>query len=209
MTADAIQDRLHAAISFAQSAGRHTLKYFAQSNFSVEFKRDASPVTVADREAEQLLRDAIKAQVPDDAVLGEELGELPGTSGYRWILDPVDGTKSFVCGVPLYGTLVGVEHGGRSVVGVMHFPALDELAYAAVGHGAWHQRGSEAAKPAKVSERLRYQDSVFCTSEVKSFGQIGRMDTYQRLQSSAWLSRTWGDSYGYLLVATGRIDVMI
>src|SRR5688572_20566756 len=109
--------RMSLALDVAREAGRHTLKYFGQAELQVDRKADESPVTVADREAELLLRERIAATFPNDAILGEEFPERPGISGYCWILDPIDGTKSFIRGVPLYGTMVGVEHGGRSVVG--------------------------------------------------------------------------------------------
>jgi len=115
MEATDLKDRLEFAVKAARAAGKHTLKYF-QQGVAVERKADQSPVTIADREAEQLLREAIAAAYPQDGVLGEELGETLGSSGYRWILDPIDGTKSFISGVPLYSTLVGLEHQGESVL---------------------------------------------------------------------------------------------
>ncbi len=108
-------------------------------------KCDDTPVTAADRRAEEYLRQRIAAAFPDDGILGEELAEQPGTSGFRWILDPIDGTKSFIHGVPLYSTLIGVECEGQSVLGVIRVPAMDECVYAARGLGAWQLRGRPAA----------------------------------------------------------------
>ena len=119
--------RLELALAAAREAGQITLEYFRRDDLEVERKGDDSPVTVADRRAEEHLRSRIAAAFPADAILGEELPERPGNSGFRWILDPIDGTKSFIHGVPLYGTLVGVEHGGEPVLGVIHIPALDEM----------------------------------------------------------------------------------
>lgn len=200
--------RLTAAVAFARQAGDFTLTHFQSENLEVESKADASPVTVADRGAEQLLRQAIADAFPHDAILGEEFGEQSGTSGYRWILDPIDGTKSFIHGVPLYGTLVGIERDGRSVVGVIHIPALGETAYAAVGGGAWYVKGSAPPRRALVSV-LSHENGLFLTSEVKNFLTIGRADAYDRLQQTARISRTWGDAYGYLLVAVGRAEMMV
>jgi histidinol-phosphatase len=200
--------RLVFAVAAARAAGQHTLKYF-QRSLAVERKSDSSPVTIADREAEQLLRASIAAAYPDDGVLGEELGEAKGTSGYRWILDPIDGTKSFISGVPLYATLVGLEKEGESVLGVILIPALDECVYAARGQGAWRTRAGSQPIPARVSTRDRLADGLFVTSEVKTFVQLNRKEAYDRLQSAAWLTRTWGDGYGYLLVATGRAELMV
>ncbi len=201
--------RLELAIDAARQAGKLTLEYFRRDDLEVERKGDDSPVTVADRRAEQLLRTRIAGAFPEDGILGEELPERPGTSGFRWILDPIDGTKSFIHGVPLYGVLIGVEHEGQSVVGVNLIPALDECAYAAKGQGAWYVSGGNPPKPAKVSRCPRLAQAAFLTSEVVSFDQIGRRDVYDRLQAAARLTRTWGDCYGYLMVATGRADVMV
>src|SRR5262245_20769273 len=139
-----LTDRLELARAIAREAGDITLRYFCQDNYQVELKQDASPVTVADREAERHLRRRIGEAFADDGILGEEYPDQEGKSGYRWILDPIDGTKSFISGVPLYGTLVAVEHENRGVVGVIHIPGLDETAYAARGQGAWYVRGHQA-----------------------------------------------------------------
>src|SRR5579872_1046065 len=111
------QARYEVAVVAARKAGQLALRYFA-GEFTVEQKSDLSPVTVADREAEQLLRKALHAAFPDDGFLGEEYGDTPGTSGYRWVLDPIDGTRSFVRGIPLWGTLVGLEYKGEQIAGV-------------------------------------------------------------------------------------------
>ncbi|HEX3999045.1 MAG TPA: histidinol-phosphatase [Pirellulales bacterium] len=201
--------RLEVGRAAAQEAGRLTLGYFQRPDLAVERKADASPVTVADRQAEELLRERIGAAFPDDAIVGEEFPDRPGTSGCRWILDPIDGTKSFIHGVPLYGTLIGMESGSQSVLGIIHLPALDECVYAAVGSGAWHVRGNAPPIPARVSQTERFCESLFCTSEVASFGPRGAMPVYERLQAAARLSRTWGDCYGYMMVATGRAELMV
>lgn len=200
--------RLDLALAAAREAGDITLKYFRESNYTVEWKHDHSPVTVADRAAEQHLRDRIAATFPGDAILGEELPDRPGDSGFRWILDPIDGTKSFISGVPLYGTLIGVEFEGRSVVGVIHIPALDETAYAG-GKGAWLVRGGRSPELAHVSRTAQLADAVFCTSATKTFTRTGRREAFNALDHACRLTRTWGDCYGYLLVATGRADVMV
>ncbi len=209
MLSSELAERLELALPAAREAGDITLRYFRRDNVAVELKADASPVTVADREAELHLRQRIAAAFPADGILGEEFGEQPGTSGYRWVLDPLDGTKSFIAGVPLYGTLVGVEHDGRGVVGVIRMPALDESVYAAIGQGAWYAHAASPPRRARVSDKSTLAESLFCTTDVRTFTQIGRDDAYARLQSAARLTRTWGDCYGYLLVATGRAEVMI
>ena len=208
LTSSDLERRLNFAVVMAREAGRYTLQYFQQDGLQVDLKSDASPVTVADREAEQLLRAAIANEFRDDGIMGEEFPEQPGNSGYRWILDPIDGTKSFISGVPLFGTLVGVEFDGRGVVGVAYFAGLDECVYAATGHGAWHQKHGQA-KPARVSARSALSDSLFCTSEVGTFARRNSKDVFESLAAAARLTRTWGDCYGYMLVATGRAEVMV
>jgi histidinol phosphatase-like enzyme (inositol monophosphatase family) len=201
--------RLELALAAAHEAGDITLDYFRRDDIEVERKADDSPVTAADRQAEMHLRERIAAAFPEDAILGEEFPERPGSSGYRWIVDPIDGTKSFIHGVPLYGTLVGVEHEGVSILGVINIPALDECVYAAAGQGAWYRHGAAPPRPAKVSARGPLSQGLFLTSEVATFDSIGRRDAYERLQAAARLSRCWGDCYGYLMVATGRAEVMV
>jgi histidinol phosphatase-like enzyme (inositol monophosphatase family) len=204
-----ITKRLELAVEAARRAGQVTLQYFRRDDLVVDRKRDDSPVTVADRQAEELLRRLITAAFPDDAILGEELPDRPGTSGYRWILDPIDGTKSFIHGVPLYGTLIGVEHEGQSVLGVIRVPALDECVYAAAGQGAWYVHGDRPPVAARVSTHQPLSKGLFVTSEVASYEHTGRRGAYDRLQAAARLSRSWGDCYGYMMVATGRADVMV
>lgn len=204
-----IADRLELARAIAQEAGQITLRYFRRDDVEVERKADASPVTIADRQAEQHLRERITAAFADDGILGEEFPEKAGASGFRWILDPLDGTKSFVHGVPLYGTLIGVESGDRSVAGVIEMPALDERIYAAVGEGAWHVSGAEPPVRAQVSACDDLGAALFCTTSVRTYGRLGRGEVYTELEAAAGLTRTWGDCYGYLLVATGRAEVMI
>lgn len=204
-----IAPRLELALQAGREAGAITLEYFRRSDLQIERKGDDSPVTQADRRAEEHLRCRIAQAFPADGILGEEFPEQPGRSGYRWILDPIDGTKSFIHGVPLYGTLMGVEYGGRSVLGVILLPALDEYVYAAVGQGAWHVRADQPAQPARVSTCGRLAEGLFVTSEVANFDRIGRRDAYDRLQAACRLARTWGDCFGYVLVATGRAEVMV
>jgi histidinol phosphatase-like enzyme (inositol monophosphatase family) len=180
----------------------------------VDVKADASPVTQADRAAEAILRRELLGAFPADAFLGEETGATAGTSGYEWIVDPIDGTKSFIRGVPLYATLVGCRHGGRGVLGVIAIPALDEMVHAARGGGAWHTTAAAAPVAAKVSAKSTLRESLVCSSDFTSFARWsgGRLDgeaARGRVESACGVVRTWGDGYGYLLVATGRAEIMI
>jgi histidinol phosphatase-like enzyme (inositol monophosphatase family) len=201
--------RLELAIDAAREAGELTLKYFRRDDLQVDLKNDATPVTIADRQAEQLLRERIATAFPQDAILGEELGEKSGTSGYRWILDPIDGTKSFIYGVPLYAVLIGVERDKQSEIGVIHLPALGETVYAAKGQGAWHVLGDKLKKPARVSKTKSLADGLFLTSGLAGFHRRGAGPFLEQLTKTARLTRTWGDAYGYLMVATGRAEVMV
>jgi histidinol phosphatase-like enzyme (inositol monophosphatase family) len=206
-------DRLDFAVAIAREAGDVTLKYFRRDDLEVVRKADKSPVTIADRSAEELLRERIGQRFPGDGIIGEEFGTLEGMSGYQWILDPIDGTKSFIHGVPLYTTLVAVLRDGEPLVGVVHAPAVAETVYAAKGGGCWHVCGAGSEpRPAHVSKVARLSESLLVTTEVASFTTHrtpDALDVFVKLQRAARLARTWGDGYGYLMVATGRADVMI
>jgi histidinol phosphatase-like enzyme (inositol monophosphatase family) len=209
---DPIKTRLDFALKMAQEAGDLTLRYFRSTTLQVDRKSDDSPVTIADREAEKLLRARITSSFPEDSILGEEFGFLEGNSGFQWVLDPIDGTKSFIHGVPLYTTLISVLEGEDSRLGVIHSPATAETVYAAVGGGCWYTRDKHLrSEPAYVSKIERLNESLLLTSEVQSFAKrsLAALEAYLKLQSTARLARTWGDGYGYLMIATGRADVMI
>ena len=206
---DDVSSRLKLAQEIARAAGDLTLDFFQQASVQVERKGDDSPVTQADRQAELLMRERIMIAFPDDAIIGEEHGEVAGTSGYQWILDPIDGTKSFIAGVPLYSVLVGVVHDEVSVIGVILVPGLDECVYAAKGQGAWWSKGAAAPRQAKVSDRKRLADGVFVNSQVDGFATRSAWDADKKLERAAYITRTWGDGYGYLLVATGRVEAMV
>jgi histidinol phosphatase-like enzyme (inositol monophosphatase family) len=204
-----LNNRLNLGLEASTRAAELILSYWQAEGIAVEAKADESPVTAADRGAEQLLRAEIIASFPGDGVLGEEFGETPGTSGYRWILDPVDGTKSFVAGVPLFGTLIGIEHDGRMVAGVCRFPALGEVVYAAQGQGAWWQIGNQQPRPARVRNTTRLEDALVCFTSVGGWDQVSRMEAFTDLCRTAKLTRGWGDCYGHAMVATGRADVAV
>ncbi len=189
------------AISIAREAGELTLRWFKTPGLEVVLKTDGSPVTTADREAERLLRDRIAVAHPDDSVIGEEGDDRSGSSGRTWILDPIDGTESFIRGVPLYGTLVALadEHG--PAVGVVNLPALDECIWAGRGRGCFAN-----GQPARVSEQTNLSGACVVTSGVDYWPSTSILD---RLVEHDVIIRTWGDAYGYALVATGRVDAMI
>lgn len=208
-----IDERLNFAVAIAREAGDITLKYFRRDDLQVDRKEDRSPVTIADRSAEEWLRERIGKRFAADGIIGEEFGEQRGSSEFQWTLDPIDGTKSFIHGIPLYTTLVAVLRDGEPLVGVIHAPALAETVYAAKGGGCWNLAGANAGpRPARVSTVPRLSDSLLTTTEVASFTTyrtIDALDVFIKLQRSVRLARTWGDGYGYLMVATGRAEVMI
>lgn len=209
-TREATAARLDAALRFARAAGDLTLRYFRGSAFEVETKRDGSEVTTADRECEQRLRALISEAFPGDGVLGEEFGETPSSSGWRWVLDPIDGTASFVHGVPLFGTLVACEFGGLTRAGVIHMPALSETVYASEGEGAWHiAMGGGPPRRAGVSRVGTLADAMMCTTSYTYFSRTSTEGAVIPLFESFGDSRGWSDCYAHVLCATGRIDAVV
>lgn len=203
MKREPLRNLLDFAVEVAWHAGRVTLGYF-QTGVSAEFKADSTPVTAADRGAEQVARQLIEARFPADGIMGEEFGNTRSDAVRRWILDPIDGTKSFVQGVPLYGVLVALEEAGEPVLGVIHFPALSETVFAARGEGCWWN-----GRPARVSEVTRLEDAVLLTTDVDNMVARGYGDSWNQLCRRSRLVRNWGDCYGHALVATGRAEAMV
>jgi histidinol phosphatase-like enzyme (inositol monophosphatase family) len=198
-----LEELLDFAVGLARGAGDITVRHFRQT-FTPDRKADGSFVTAADREAERFIRARVEERFPRDSVLGEEEGARPGASGRRWIIDPVDGTYSFVHGVPLYGVLIALEIEGEVVLGVVNLPALGELVYAARGHGCfWNETRARVSAVSSLGEGLLLSTD-FGTCERYGFGAAAR-----RLEREAGARRTWGDCYGHVLVATGRAEVML
>ena len=190
------------AVDLAQRAGAIPLRYF-RTDCPVEQKSDDSPVTVADRRTEEYLREEIEKRCPDDGILGEEFGEKIGRSGRRWILDPIDGTQSFIRGLPLFGVMIALEEQGTSRIGVIHYPALGETLSALSGLGCFCN-----GTPCRVSSTSALEQASLSTSYPHKIVQIWGQSMLQRIiQRCAFLSTC--DCYGYLLVATGRFDVLV
>jgi myo-inositol-1(or 4)-monophosphatase len=204
-----LKSRLNFALSVSREASDLILPYYQKPDLNVERKGDTSPVTEADKRAELLIRDRLAGDFPDDAILGEEFPDKPGTTRFRWILDPIDGTKSFIHGVPLFGTLIGVEFENECVIGVVRFPALNEVVYAARGQGAWWRIGDAEPRHAKVSSISSLSEATFCTTNPARWQAIGKRDAYEGLVDCVQLARGWGDCYGHMLVATGRAELMV
>jgi len=206
---DEIATLLEEARRLARLAGRATLRHFGEVVESIA-KDDGSPVTAADREAEEILRAGIRKQHPDHGILGEEFGEVSGAGRVRWILDPIDGTRSFMRGVPLYAILVGIEIEEVPSVGVLHFPALGESVWAGRGLGAfWQPAGTRLEVPASVNGTDTLARACALTSD-PGFTRGSRVGGgWDRLSDAVAYTRSWGDAYGHALVATGRAEVML
>lgn len=200
----AMEGYLDAAREFARLGGRLSLDWFRRSDLAVERKADDSPVTVADRQVESTIREAIARRFPDHRVVGEEHGGQIGADGCEWIIDPIDGTKSFIRGVPLYTTLIAMLRDGVPQVGVVYCPPTGEMAAAAVGCGAWDEYGRRL----HVSQCTALDTAWVMTTDPADFIRR-RPGGVARLFAEAASVRTWADAYGYLLVARGDADVII
>ena len=206
MSADAVSvldARVAPAAELARLTGDIALGFY-RSRLNVETKLDGSPVTVADRGAEAAARDWVRRYFPDDGFLGEEFGEERAGARRRWIIDPIDGTKSFIHGVPLWGTLVALCEGERVLAGAAYFPAIDEMLAAAPGAGCWWN-GSRCS----VSSIGALSEATVLTTDDRFQERPALRAGWTKIADTAAVSRTWGDCFGYLLVATGRAEVML
>ncbi len=193
------------AIETAYLAGRLTLGYFL-TNVQPDLKPDDTPVTIADKKAEELVRRRIQEHFPRHAVLGEEFGRSDAfhAATHRWIVDPIDGTKAFTRGVPLYSVLLGLEIEGKPEVGVAYFPALNEMVAAATGEGCWWN-----GRRTHVSDVRELSRAYAGFSDPKLFDKYNRRAEWERLKQAVYHLGGWGDAYGYLLIATGRVEIML
>ncbi|MBI3737606.1 MAG: histidinol phosphate phosphatase [Chloroflexi bacterium] len=210
-----LQPYLDFTTSLGYRAGRIALGYF-NTGLRPDFKADDTPVTAADKAAEEFIRGEIEKAYPNHAIIGEEYGESPrfdfgreapsaqreGNS-FRWIGDPIDGTKSFMRGVPLYAVLIGLEIEGVVRVGAAYFPALDEMLCAADGLGAWWN-----GRRAHVSEVAVMKQACVCYTTYHNFEKRD-LSVWKRLSDAAYMMRGWSDAYAYLAVATGRAEVAL
>ncbi|RME85169.1 MAG: inositol monophosphatase family protein [Caldilineae bacterium] len=201
---ESLESYLDFAVDTAYLAGRLTLGHF-QVGVRPDYKADDTPVTVADRRAERLIRQRIAERFPGHAVVGEEYADTgDANASHRWFIDPIDGTKFFICGIPLYAVLLALEIEGRVEVGAVYFPALDEMLAAATGLGCWWN-----GRRARVSDEKDFSRAVVVYTDVTTFAPYGRAEAWERIQKAAYLCSGWGDAYGHALVATGRAHLML
>ena len=199
-----LRDTLDFLVETAYLAGRKTLAYF-QAGVKADYKADRTPVTLADRQAEELIRARIEQRYPQHAIVGEEFGlKETDQARHRWIIDPIDGTKSFLRGIPLYAVLIGLEIDGRPSAGAAYFPALDEMLYAADGLGCWWN-----GRRAHVSEVTNLDSAWITCTDPSGFAKCGRGEPWERMLKAGYVHGGWSDAYGYLLVATGRAEIML
>lgn len=213
-----ISARLDAAVAIAREVGDLTLSYFQRPSLQIEMKTDGSPVTEADKLAEATIRKHVARLFPDDGVLGEEEGETRGTSGYRWILDPIDGTRPFSRGIPTFGNLIAVEREAEAgdttslpeiVVGVAGFPAMHELLWAGSGLGAFWQTPRTGERAIRVGRVATLEEAVIDSLSPQSWERQGWSAGYERLWRSTRRVRSWSDAYSFALVASGRVDAAV
>jgi len=188
------------AIDMAMEAGRLTLEWFATDSLAVDHKSDGTPVTAADLAAEKMIRERIAEQFPDDSIVGEEHPDTDGSSGRIWVIDPIDGTKAFTHGVPLYSNLIAMIDQSGPAVGVINLPALGEVVAAGRGLGSTHN-----GRPCHVSDHTPIAGAYLCTSGTDYWPK----QSLSNVLNSDCVVRTWGDAYGYSLVATGRAEAMV
>lgn len=197
------RERYEKAIDIAKKAGRIALDYFDQ-NLPVEIKGDSSPVTMADRRTEAFLREQLQQAFPKDGFLGEEYGSTPGSSGYRWIIDPIDGTRSFIRGIPLWATLLGLEFNGELIAGIVDAAPLGHTYHALRGQGAFRND-----RPIQVSQQGELAKSIVFYSSLSWFLKAGKEKEFIELVKRSERQRGYGDWYGFLLVAQGSGEVMV
>ena len=188
------------AVELVRGAGDITLRWFATSDLQVDRKADGTPVTQADRAAERWLREQLDKHVPDDGIIGEEEPPVAGRSGRRWILDPIDGTKAFTRGVPLYSTLLAFDDQHGPAIGVIGLPAVGQVVYAGRGRGCWAD-----GQPARVSDTSDIKGAYISSSSFSHWPEPALL----AVKRAGMELRTWGDGYGYAMVATGRVDAMV
>ena len=200
------RDDLHLAHTIADQVDPLTQAHFDNQDFEIETKPDLTPVTVADREAERLIRDYLSRARTRDSVLGEEFGTT-GHSPRQWIIDPIDGTKNFVRGVPVWASLISLAEDGEVVVGLVSAPALGKRWWAVKGGGAWSGRSLALARQLHVSSVADLEDASLSYSSLSGWVDRRRLRGMLSLMQGCWRTRAYGDFWSYMLLASGAVDV--
>lgn len=208
MTRDVMSynDDLRLAHAIADSVDSLTMSRFKALDLKVDTKPDLTPVTDADRSAEEAIRSQLSRSRPRDAILGEEFGST-GHGSRRWVIDPIDGTKNFVRGVPVWATLISLMDEDRAVVGLVSAPALGRRWWAAEGTGAYSGKSLAAASRLKVSGVARIGDASLSYSSLGGWRERGQLDQMLNLHDAVWRTRAYGDFWSYCLLAEGAVDI--
>ena len=199
-------DDLRLAHVIADQVDAQTMARFKALDLHVESKPDTTPVTDADRSAEEIVRGQLSRTRPRDSVLGEEFGST-GHGPRQWVIDPIDGTKNFIRGVPVWATLIALVDGDQPVLGVVSAPALNRRWWAALGSGAWTGRSLSSASRMHVSGVRDLSDASLSYASLGGWSQIDRMEAFLNLLSSVWRTRAFGDFWSYMLLAEGAVDI--
>lgn len=197
------KEEMDLALRMAAEAGKIILAYF-RTGMTVETKQDNSPVTIADRKSEEALRALMEKHTPGYGIIGEEFGTRAGRTDREWVIDPIDGTKAFIHGVPLFGTLLALLEGGKPVLGVISLPALGHVMHASLGSGCVLD-----GKPCRVSAVASIEESLLLDGSSTTMERLGHGPAWAALRARAKLHRGWGDCYGHFLVAAGRAEAMV
>ncbi|MDX1700984.1 MAG: histidinol-phosphatase [Melioribacteraceae bacterium] len=185
-----------------QRSGDNIRKYF-RSDIQIESKSDSSPVTIADKSTEEILRELITKEYPEHGIIGEEFGKYNENAEYQWILDPIDGTKSFVCGAITFGTLISLVKNNRPILGVFHQPILNELLIGDNEETVLNDR------IVKIKDVNNINDAVLLATDHLGIEEYQDLAKFEKLMRKVKLYRQWGDCYGYYLVASGFAQIMI
>jgi histidinol-phosphatase len=205
-TVAGVSDDLALAHDLADAADIITMARFRALDLRVETKPDLTPVSDADRDVEARLREVLATARPDDAVHGEEFADT-GSSSRRWVIDPIDGTKNFVRGVPVWASLIALMDGDDVVVGVVSAPALGRRWWAARGEGAWASESTGGPRQCRVSEVTDLADASLSYSSLSGWAERGILDRFVDLTQACWRTRAYGDFWSYVMVAEGTVDL--
>lgn len=198
-----ISDQMDIALEAVKRSKEVIMQYYG-TQIQAEWKEDNTPFTIADQKAEEAIREFLLKATPEAGLVGEEFGAQDMKQGYNWVIDPIDGTKSFMKSVPLFGTLLALYHHDQPILGIIDLPAMNSTLYAQDGLGAWVD-----GRPAQVSEVDQLKEATILSGTVNTMEDLGHGPGFEKLRHEAWLYRGWGDCFGYYQVATGQAEIMV